>query len=123
MFMPLSMTGQVFTQAIEGRKGAGAPVSGEALTPGSGAVDFPMPFDPRRGSERQCCSGHATRKHRPPGLAEASTNVGAGADGAGPTSTGEARRQGSNALADGASRRTSWQWSRLWQRTSAVKEP
>lgn len=43
MFMPLSMTGQVFPQVIEGRKGAGAPVSGEALTPGSGAVDSPMP--------------------------------------------------------------------------------
>ena len=33
MFMPLSMTGQVFPQVIEGRKGAGAPVSGEAAHP------------------------------------------------------------------------------------------
>ena len=43
MFMPLSMTGQVFLQVIEGRKGAGAPDPGEAVTPGSGAVDSPVP--------------------------------------------------------------------------------
>ena len=43
MFMPLSMTGQVFPQVIEGRKGAGASDPGEAVTPVSAAVDFPMP--------------------------------------------------------------------------------
>ena len=43
MFMPLSMTGQVFPQVIEGRKGAGASDPGGAVTPVSGAVDFPVP--------------------------------------------------------------------------------
>jgi hypothetical protein len=36
MFIP--MIGQVFLQVIEGRKGAGASESGEAVTPASGAV-------------------------------------------------------------------------------------
>ena len=57
---------------------------------------------------------------RGPGLAEASTNVGAGADGDGLTQP--MKHDGrANALADGASRRTSWECSRLWNRTSAVQ--
>ena len=38
MFMPLSMTGQVFLQLINARKGAGASDSGDAVTPGIGAL-------------------------------------------------------------------------------------